>query len=273
MINDILTAVTTFFRDNWLKILWLVIVAVLAYILARVLARIMAKGLQKANIPNASLFINVMRIIVVALALTAVLQPIFGINPSTLFTALGIGGLAVSLGLKDVIANIISGFDLMAGKVISPGDVINISGVTGVVEDITWRQTVVRSRSGSVVLIPNSILSTTAVEKIDPSLESLVKVPFTAKSGTDDEMLTQTLLGLVNKDCANVMNPNLSPIVKFTGLTPYGITGEIYAFAKKDVLLSTVMDSVARAIAGCDLLEQRAATGGSDVEASAHISQ
>lgn len=256
-----IASIGLFFQHNWPKITWLIVVILLAWILARILARVMRTGLEKANIPNASLFVNVMRIIVAALAVSAVLQPVFGISPTTVFTALGIGGLAVSLGLKDSIANIISGFDLMLGKVISPGDVVTISGVTGVVEDITWRQTIVRSRSGSVVLVPNSVLSTTAVEKIDPSLEALVRVPFTAKAGTDDRILTRTLLDLVNTNCANVMNPQLPPIVKFTGVTPYGTTGEIYAFARKEVLLSTLTDAVTRAISNCDLLEHRAATG------------
>lgn len=77
--------------------------------------------------PNASIFINILRAVVWTLAVGTVLQPVFGINPTTIFTALGIGGLAVSLGMKDTIANIIGGFGLMLGRVIQPGDLVNVA--------------------------------------------------------------------------------------------------------------------------------------------------
>ena len=134
--------------------------------------------------PNASIFINILRAVVWTLAVGTVLQPVFGINPTTIFTALGIGGLAVSLGMKDTIANIIGGFGLMLGRVIQPGDLVNVAGTDGVVEDINWRQTVVRERNGNIKIIPNSILNTASLEKLNPSNEMLVRVPFTAKAGS-----------------------------------------------------------------------------------------
>ena len=112
-----------------------------------------------------SIFVNILRVVVWVLAVATVLQPVFGVNPTTLFTALGIGGLAVSLGLKDTIANVIGGFGLMLGHVIQPGDYVSVSGTKGVVKDINWRQTIVRERNGNEMVIPNSILNTASLEK------------------------------------------------------------------------------------------------------------
>ncbi|NEG69798.1 mechanosensitive ion channel [Bifidobacterium sp. BRDM6] len=259
--TDVLGIVGDFFRDNLGKIIWLVVVAVCAALLAKVLTKVLRKALAKAAIPNVSLFVNIMRVLVWTLAATLVLKPVFGISPTTVFTALGIGGLALSLGLKDSIANVISGFELMFGKVVKPGDVVTISGVTGVVEDISWRQTIVRARGGNVVIVPNSVLSTTAIQKLNPSNEALVKVPFTAKSGVDTHELSHELTGLVESHCKDILNAELPPLVKFSGLTPYGMSGEVFAYAKDGVALSSVADAVTRAISNCDELEQRAATG------------
>lgn len=259
--QQLLETFRDFLQNNAGKIIWLLIVAACAAVLAKALASILRRVLRKAGIPNVSLFVNIMRVLVWTLAITLVLQPVFGINPTTVFTALGIGGLAISLGLKDWISNIVSGFDLMAGKVIMPGDVVNVSGMTGVVKDITWRQTIVQSRSGDTVIIPNSVLATTALEKLNPASEGLVKVPFTAKAGVDTHELTKTLVSVVDDKCAKVLNPKQPPVVKFNGVTPYGMSGEIFAYAREGIALSSVADAVTRAIAGCDLLEQRAATG------------
>ncbi|RSX55118.1 transporter [Bifidobacterium dolichotidis] len=256
MSHSFLSNVLKFFQNNLSKIILLVIVLVAAYLLVRIVAKLMRKGLAKTGMPNVSLFINIMRILVWTLAASIVLKPVFGVDATTVFTALGIGGLAISLGLKDWIANIVSGFDLMLGHVIQPGDVVNISGTTGVVQDITWRQTIVRSRAGNTVLVPNSVLSTSAIEKLNPANEGLARVPFTAKSGTDPNALSTELIKLIKAQCDHYLDDDMEPLVKFTGLSPYGITGEIYAFAMHGIPLSTLTDSVTRAIAGCSQIEK-----------------
>lgn len=156
--------VVDWLKTNSGKIILLIVVALLAAVIDKALTRIVSKVLDRSQVPNASIFINILRAVVWTLAVGTVLQPVFGINPTTIFTALGIGGLAVSLGMKDTIANIIGGFGLMLGRVIQPGDLVNVAGTDGVVEDINWRQTVVRERNGNVKIIPNSILNTASLE-------------------------------------------------------------------------------------------------------------
>mgnify|MGYP000697746699 CR=1 FL=1 len=41
-----------------------------------------------------------------------------------------------------------------------------------------------------------------------------------------------------------------APLVKFTGFSPYGMTGQVLVFAREGVLPSTIKDMAARAIAG-----------------------
>ena len=178
--------------------------------------------------------------------------------PTTIFTALGIGGLAVSLGMKDTIANIIGGFGLMLGRVIQPGDLVNVAGTDGVVEDINWRQTVVRERNGNVKIIPNSILNTASLEKLNPSNEMLVRVPFTAKAGTDIDEMTRQVVQAVQRDTADLADPRFPPKVRLTGYSPYGINVEVCAYAKPESLLPDMINAVARSIANADFLENRA---------------
>ena len=186
-------------KANSGKIILVVVVTVVAVIATRVTSRLLNKVLRRAQIPNASIFVNLARVLIWTLAVTLILRPVFGINPVTVFTALGIGGFAVSLGLKDSIANTIGGFQLMFSHVLQPGDVVSISGVTGTVTDVTWRQTIVRERNGNTLMIPNSVLNTTALEKYLPSNEAQVTIPFTAKPGVAMDALTTELLGQINE--------------------------------------------------------------------------
>ena len=103
---------------NYSKLILLAVVLIVAALIDKALTKVVRRVLDKSQVPNASIFVNIMRAVVWVFAIGTLLQPVFGINPTTIFTALGIGGLAVSLGLKDTIANVIGGFGLMLGRVI-----------------------------------------------------------------------------------------------------------------------------------------------------------
>lgn len=242
------------FQANAGKLTWLAIVLVLVLVTDRLVSRVLRKVLDNSQIPSASIFVNLARVTIWVTGAAMVLQPVFGINPTTLITALGVGGVAISLGLKDTVANIIGGFGLMLGHVIQPGDLVTVQGVTGTVHDITWRQTAVRTRNGDLMIIPNSVLNTAALTKLTPVSEGMSTLEFTAKASSDPAAVSQDILDRVTKATANVSLEGQPPLVKFTGFSPYGMTGQVLVFAREGVLLSTVTDTAARAIAGADYL-------------------
>ena len=237
------------FEANAGKIIFLLVAIVAALLITKGLARVMRKVLDRTDMPSASIFINIMRVLVWILAASIVLQPVFGISPTTLMTALGVGGIAVS------------GFGLMLGKVIQPGDLVSVAGTAGVVKDITWRQTVVRERNGNEMVIPNSVLNTASLEKLTPSNEGCVTMTFTAKAGSDPAHVTEAVKRAVATATVEFAQPGSEPLVKLTGFSPYGIEVQALAFTRDGVFLSTMRDAMARAIAGCEFVEQRAAVG------------
>ena len=242
--------IARWFQVNAGKLIWLTIVLAIVFVADRVIIRVLRRILDNSQIPSASIFVNLTRVTIWVTGPAMVLQPVFGINPITLITVLGVGGVAISLGLKDTIANIIGGFGLMLGRVIQPGDLVTIQGVTGTVHDITWRQTVVRTRSGDMMVIPNSVLNTAALTKLTPASEGMATLEFTAKASGDPSAISQDILDRVTKATADVALEGQPPLVKFTGFSPYGMTGQVLVFAREGVLPSTIKDMAARAIAG-----------------------
>lgn len=259
--QDILDTVGLWFRTNASKLIYLAVVCLVAFACARLITKVLRRVLDRSQVPDASIFVNFARVLVWVVALTLVLKPVFGISPTTLFTALGIGGVAISLGLKDSIANTISGFQLMFSHVLQPGDLVTISGVTGEVTDITWRQTMVRERNGNIMMIPNSVLNTTTLEKLKPTNEAMVTIPFTAKPGVDTDKLTKQLLETIDDAARDLMDPKHGPSVSFTGFSPSGVTGNIVAYAKSRTTLSALTDAVTRSIAAKALFTDLAASG------------
>ncbi len=154
---------------NWvLRAAILGVVLVGAFVLSRITARMASRVLDKSEVPSASIFVNICRVAVWSLALLLILRPVFGIEPTAFVATLGIASVALSLGLQDTVSNVFGGLSLMLSKVIVPGDVVCVSGITGVVTDIDWRSTTVRQFNGDLHIIPNSVLSKTDLNKLAP---------------------------------------------------------------------------------------------------------
>jgi len=96
--------------------------------------------------------------IILILIAGAVLLGYFGVNILAIAAALGLGGFAIALALKDTITNIISGFVLMFAQPFKVGDRIDVPAVDtwGDVVEIGMRSTQVITRDNRLVIIPNS---------------------------------------------------------------------------------------------------------------------
>lgn len=111
-----------------------------------------------------SIITNIIRVVVWALGISIILQTCLGINPSVIWGALGIGGIALSLGLQNTVSNLIGGLQLSLSRDVSVGDWIIIgSGQPAKVQDINWRLVKLEDENGILYLVPNSVVNTTPV--------------------------------------------------------------------------------------------------------------
>lgn len=102
-----------------------------------------------------SLLKNIIRIAVYSIGILVILDDLH-ISIAPLLTALGVGGLAIGLGLQETLSNFFSGLQILAAHQIQVGNYIHLSsGDEGFVEDLNWRATVIRTLSGNHVIVPN----------------------------------------------------------------------------------------------------------------------
>ncbi len=91
---------------------------------------------------------------------------VFKIDVVALVTGLGIGGLAIALAAKETLENLFASLMLFMDLPFVVGDNIQIDKVTGDVEKIGFRSTRVKTVDGSVVTIPNRLLTAQALENM-----------------------------------------------------------------------------------------------------------
>jgi small conductance mechanosensitive channel len=101
----------------------------------------------------AQLLRSVGRVVITLVALLITLNQFVDIGP--LLAGAGILGLAFSFGAQSLVKDIITGFFYLLEGQFAVGDVIEVSGKSGVVERMTLRVVMLRDSAGSVHIIPN----------------------------------------------------------------------------------------------------------------------
>ena len=172
------------FRDAF----WAVVLTLATFFAAKLAARAVAHVLRNDSnpLPTSSIIINIVRAIIWIIGASIILDSCFNVNTSSLITALGVGGIAVSLGFQDTLSNLIGGLQVTFMGIVKPGDNIEVGSEAGVVQDVSWRHTTIRDSLGQTVIVPNSIISTTALVHLLPA--NRVAVPFAIPRHYLDEL-------------------------------------------------------------------------------------
>ncbi|MGI8929158.1 MAG: mechanosensitive ion channel family protein, partial [Candidatus Limnocylindrales bacterium] len=99
------------------------------------------------------------RVMILIIAFLMTLQVLrLDIGPA--IAGLGIVGLALSLGAQHLVRDYVAGAFVLIENQYSKGDVINIAGVTGAVEDVSLRRTTLRDFDGTVHYVPHGLIQT-----------------------------------------------------------------------------------------------------------------
>ncbi|MBY0121265.1 mechanosensitive ion channel family protein [Bacillus sp. S/N-304-OC-R1] len=103
-----------------------------------------------------------LQFVIVAISISVIAQE-FHYDVNGFVAGLGLGGLAFALAAKDAIGNLFGGIIIITEKPFSIGDWIKTSSVEGIVEDISFRSTKVRTFAQALVTVPNATLANEAI--------------------------------------------------------------------------------------------------------------
>ena len=220
--------------------------AIVAHIATKLIRRVMqVDGLL---VPSSSIIVNIVRAVIWVIGLSVVLSACFNIDVNALLAALGVGGVALSLGLQDTIKNFIGGLQVTIMGIVQPGDHIVVDGVEGIVQDVTWRQTKVHDYENNTYLIPNSVINSTTVQKIEPELLVATMLSFTNDGRDLDEMISE-MERLAKAAVEKVAPLEKDPWILLTQIGEYGTWAKM-RFVLKDVTYAReARDAALRAVA------------------------
>jgi len=191
-------------------------------------------------------FQSASRVIIVVFAVMLVLQEA-GVDLATVLGGAAILGVAIAFGAQDMMKDYFSGFLILLEDQYQLGDLITIGGVTGTVESVNMRVTVLRDLEGRVHFVPNGQIEHVTnrtygwgrpvfeipvgyTEDVDKVMETLVDV---AKGLSQDPDWKGSIIG----------DPDMLGVDKFTD---YGVVIKFMVKTQPDKLFAVRREMLRR---------------------------
>ncbi len=213
-----------------------VIIGALAWFLVRLIQRGERKfieGEKSADPTTVDAIAKLLKVSVVITSVLVVLQTL-GFSISGVVAFGGIGGMAVGFAAKDLLANFFGGLTIYLDRPFAVGDWVRSPDrdIEGVVENIGWRLTRIRTFDKRPLYVPNSVFTTIAVENPSRMLNRRIKETIGIRY--DDAGKMETIVGKVKEMLEN--HPDIDTtrtlIVNFNAFAPSSLDFFIYTFTK-----------------------------------------
>ena len=120
-----------------------------------------------------------------------------GLTPARALGAMGLMSIAVGFAFKDIFENFFAGILILWRFPFEKGDFIECEGITGKVENVTVRMSMIRKTSGELVVVPNSFLFKNPVEVLTAQdkrrVTIITGVAYGEDVGESVEVITQAV--------------------------------------------------------------------------------
>jgi len=147
------------------RILASIFLAYLGWILVRLSRELIQLYLNKTKASQSAITVttNVAQVTIVVIGVLILLE-LWGAPMIPILIAVICAIVVAILAFRDMFPSLVSGFQLTQQKQIRIGDLIRLeSGEEGHVQEITWRNTEIRTLGGETIIIPNSKLMQTTI--------------------------------------------------------------------------------------------------------------
>lgn len=202
------------FLDNYLdKCISIILIVTIAILINKVVDKLIDRTIRrkrKKNVTTLLMFIKkVKKLIIYSLMLLMIMGQFetFHKFSVTLLSGLGIGSVVLGLAAQESLKNFFGSFALVVGDAFEVGDFIECTslGVSGTVEDITMRHTIIRTINNRRIIIPNSQLNSYTIENFNYSdNENMKLVDFTISYESD----VDKAMNIIKEEMKKMYHPN-----------------------------------------------------------------
>ena len=207
--NAIWEKIKNFFVDNAWNILWFFVVLVVGLLVIKIIMMTLKFIFKKKGFDQvaAKFILAIIRFCLLLLLITILLAMI-GVSVTGITTAFSAAVLAVGMALKDFLSSLASGLVLVGSKKYKTGDYIIVNGVEGMVEDINFLFTTLKTPNSTQITMPNTMMVNHAVTNLGAYPIRRVCFTFSVAYESDTALVKKVVMdvfnscGLIHKDPA-----------------------------------------------------------------------
>ena len=196
-LEDIQQLVVTYVPSIVGVVALLVVAFIVAGWIGRIISRVLAKAKVEATL--CKFFGNMSRWVVLIMAIIACLG-VFGVETTSFAALIGAAGLAIGLAFQGSLSNLAAGVMLLLFRPFKVGDVVTISGHTGVIHEITLFTTQMDTFDNRRIILPNGCVFGSTIENITFNstrrVDISVGVEYSADLDRTRTVLTEAAMGV-----------------------------------------------------------------------------
>lgn len=215
----------------------------LFYVIFRIIKKLVTKTATRTLQPNTvSVITKIINYTFKILILMYVLS-CFGIKLSAIWGAAGIAGVAIGFAAQTSVSNLISGLFVVTDKAMKPGDFIEVSGISGIVDTVGVISVKIHTLDNQMIRIPNSsIINSNLINYSAFPFRRYVFEACVDYSSNIDKALE--VLKAVPARCPTVLidDPEHEPKAVYTTLGESGINMNLIVWCKSPDFFQTKHD-------------------------------
>lgn len=205
--------------------------SILIFFLARILKKFIKHNLLvklKIATGNREVISNLISYGIGFSLLIIVLQSL-GVNVSSLIVIAGSLGVGIGFGLQELTRNFVSGLTILLERKIKLGDFIEFDQLEGYVSEISTRSTIITTRDGADVVVPNSqLVESRLTNWTYESCIGRIHIPIGVAYGSDPVLVTEVLLQSAYLETNVIQNP--APKAIFIGFGDSSLDFELWVW-------------------------------------------
>ena len=186
-----------------------------------------SKPFQKLDASVATFFLNTIKLVLIIIVVLSTAN-IIGIPLTSVITIFASAGVAISLGMQGALGNLVGGIILLILKPIKTGEFVRIGEHVGFVKTIGAFYTEIRTKDATLINLPNSALTNTAITNYSREGNRRAQVSFLVSYDSDIDTCFRVLRDMTAGSDMILQDP--PPKVVLDGLNTNGMEFEVRAW-------------------------------------------
>jgi small conductance mechanosensitive channel len=199
-------------------ILYAVVVLIICLLARKIINNILTNVINKSMLDKGlKSFLSSAVNTVIWIVIILITADNLNIPITSLVAVLSVAGLAFSLSLQSLLANLFSGLTILATKPFNVGDLVEVNDTTGTIKTIGLFYTIVSTADGRTVYIPNNTVTAAKVTNYSTNPNRRIDLEIAVSYDDSPEKVKEAI-----NDAIASIPEILSDPAPFVGVAEYG---------------------------------------------------